>query len=290
MDSDQMSGAIGGKAVDANLPDIRSSRASTNMTESSMPSLQSSVNSKSALIRNAAPAIPTKLFGDDDMMPKRKTRRVRDPYAIDLSSEDEELNTSDHILETPKPPVKKEESLAEFLRNYEPPPEPVSAPTPRMPRKKASAPSLIGRLTRSGKDKDKEKEKEKEKEKDSASIRGAPGVGSLSRSSSGRGYIPIQVNMPHGYDAYGSRDGTSGGSRARGPSVASSVGARPHMKKFEPREAVSKRSETADLAAFLRDSAPPPDISSPSIDRSSRQEDSGGLARMFGRRKKPFAV
>lgn len=282
MDSDQMSGAIGGKAVDANLPDIRSSRASTNMTESSMPSMQSSVNSRSALIKNKAPAIPSKLFDEDDMMPKRKTRRVRDPYAIDFSDEEDELEEDDHVLDTPKLPVKREESLAEFLRNYDPPPEPVSAPTPRLPKKKASAPSLIGRFTRSNKD--------KEKEKDLSSIKATSEVRSVSRASSGRGYIPIHVNMPSGYDKYGPIDGNRGANRPRGTSIASSTAGRVTMKKFEPREAVSKRSETADLAAFLRDSAPPPDNTPMTIDRStSRQEESGGISRMFGRRKKSLA-
>ncbi|KAK8930304.1 hypothetical protein VCV18_002975 [Metarhizium anisopliae] len=284
MDSDQMSGAVGGKAIDANIPDIRSSRTSTNVTESSMPSMQSSVNSKSALIKHKAPKIPNKLFDDDDnMMPKPKTRRVRDPYAIDFSDEEGGAGQDDHILDTPKLPVKKEESLAEFLRNYEPPPEPVSAPAPRLPRKKASAPSLIGRFTRGGKD--------KEKEKDSASIKGMPEARSVSRASSGRGYIPIQVNIPPGYDKYNPMNGNIGANRARGPSTTSSTAGRVPMKKFEPREAASKRSETADLAAFFRDSGPPLNNSPMVIDRrSSQQEDSGGLTKRFGRKKKPLAL
>ncbi|KAL3953127.1 hypothetical protein ACCO45_013070 [Purpureocillium lilacinum] len=122
MDSDQMSGAIGGKAVDATIPEIRYSQASTNVTDNSMPSMQSSVNSSSALLKNKVAPAPTSGFDDQGMMPQRKQRRVRDPYSIDFSDDDEE-----DIL-TPKPPVKKEESLAEFLRNYDPPPEPPSSP------------------------------------------------------------------------------------------------------------------------------------------------------------------
>ncbi|TWU76915.1 hypothetical protein ED733_006861 [Metarhizium rileyi] len=284
MDSDQMSGAIGGKAVDANIPDICSSRASTNVTEGSMPSIQSSVNSKSALIKNKAPANPNNIFDDDDTMPKRKTRRVRDPYAIDLSDEEEEMDESDHVLNTPKlPTTKKEESLAEFLRNYEPPPEPVSVTTPQVPRKKASAPSLMGRFARGGKD--------KEKEKDSPWIKGVPEVRSVSRASTGRGYIPIQVNMPSSvYDKSGPGNGQIGADWARGTSMIASRTSSVPMKKFEPREAASRRSETADLAAFLRDSSPPPSNSPMTIDRRpSQQEDSGGFARMFGRRKKSLA-
>ncbi|GAB0138207.1 hypothetical protein EsDP_00006448 [Epichloe bromicola] len=296
MDSDQMAGAIGGKAVDASLPDIRNSQGSTNVTDSSMPSVHSSVNSKSALLRNkgASTRPASKMVaGEDDAMPKRKTRRARDPYAIDLSDEEdeeeeEEDDDDDHAAETPRLPAKKEESLAEFLRNYDPPPEPVSSP-PRLPKKKGSAPSLMGRFTRGiGKDKD----------KDSASIRGGQETRSVHSRASGRGYIPIQVNLPAGHDMFGPVDKTrSSVSRTRGTSIASSTtAARRPMKRFEPREAVTNHSQTADLAAFLRDSAPPPNNSPTVTDRApSRQEESGGsggggIAKMFGRRKKPLAV
>lgn len=269
MDSDQMSGAIGGKAVDATIPEIRYSQASTNVTDNSMPSMQSSVNSSSALLKNKAVPAPTSGFDDQGMMPQRKQRRVRDPYSIDFSDDDEE-----DIL-TPKPPVKKEESLAEFLRNYDPPPEPPSSP-PRLPKKKASAPSLIGRFTRGNKDKD-----------------AGPVIPSIkpesrslhSRSSSSKGgHIPLQVNMPSGYDKYGAADGLAG--RPRMMSTASA--GRVPKKRFEPREAVSTRqTETSELAAFLRDSAPPDTGLDTRLARApSHREESTGFAKMFGRKKK----
>lgn len=117
MDSDQMTGANGGRAVDATIPEIRHSQASTNVTENSMPSMQSSINSSSALLKkNNGGGMPSKMFDEDDMMPQRKQRRVRDPYALDFSDEEDD----DELFgTTPKPPVKKEESLAEFLANYE---------------------------------------------------------------------------------------------------------------------------------------------------------------------------
>ncbi|RAL64078.1 hypothetical protein DID88_003266 [Monilinia fructigena] len=76
------------------------------------------------LLNNANRAnkpMPTALNLDDDegTMPQRKTRRVRDPYAIDLSDEE------DDDLEPPSRPAPiKEESLADFLRNVPPPPSP----------------------------------------------------------------------------------------------------------------------------------------------------------------------
>ena len=98
MDSDQLSGAVGGKAVDAQLHDVEARSIQTsNATESSMPSGPSSINSQSALLGRSKP-LPggNSRFGsvgDDDMaIPKRKTRRVRDPYAIDLSDEDDEFD------------------------------------------------------------------------------------------------------------------------------------------------------------------------------------------------------
>ncbi|KAG8410225.1 hypothetical protein J3459_017217 [Metarhizium acridum] len=118
-----------------------------------------------------------------------------------------------------------------------------------------------------------------------------PEVRSVSRASSGRGYIPIQVNIPPGYDKYNPMNGNIGANRARGPSTTSSTAGRVPVKKFEPREAASKRSETADLAAFLRESGPPLNNSPMAINRrSSQQEDSGGFTKMFGRRKKPLAL
>ncbi|SPQ22287.1 76f3eb27-5a2c-4f9b-8fde-c4730b874cb5 [Thermothielavioides terrestris] len=158
MDSDQMSNAVGGKAVDAQLRDVdmRSSQASTNATESSVPpSIQSSVNSHSALLTRNKPPTSYDAAEVDMPMPKRKTRRVRDPYAIDIS--DEELEEDEEPVPVPvqnrrKRAQTQEESLIDFLNNYAPPPEPTVQPfntaqTRNMlkPKKKASAPSLMAR-------------------------------------------------------------------------------------------------------------------------------------------------
>ncbi|RYP91781.1 hypothetical protein DL770_002125 [Monosporascus sp. CRB-9-2] len=148
MDSDQMqmSGATGGRAVDAVLPDIRDSLASTNVTETSAPS---SLNSQSALLNkaNKPMAYSGNNFGDEDMVPKRKQRRVQDPYAVDLSDEDGDL--FEDVMAKPK--AKQEESLIDFLNNCQPPPEPKPQPfvTSQTLPKKKSAPNLISRL-RSG--------------------------------------------------------------------------------------------------------------------------------------------
>ncbi|KAK3325158.1 hypothetical protein B0H66DRAFT_111325 [Apodospora peruviana] len=320
MDSDQMSGAVGGKAVDA-VVDLRSSQASTNMTEYS--SVQSSINSQSALLptgRNK-PLPNNNRFGgtdgnnfDGDMpMPKRKTRRVRDPYAIDLSDEDD-MDEDDMVAamggSRRKPEEPQEESLLDFLKNMPPPPP---EPTPQVqqyiesrsqPKKKSSAQGLMARFARRG---------------DSGRTGSRGSLGSLSpksphdsppleqsqqtqlrptnsrattsgsTSTNGRGYIPIQVNMPPGVsDKYGI------GLTSRPPmgvSVSSngvpSSGRRVPMKKFEPREAVSVPSRgTSELADFFKNSAPPGGGLQSALPPSPGVGDDGGSRGMWNRRKK----
>ena len=269
--SDQMSSAIHGRPLEPTIPEVRNSQASTNMTENSMPSMQSSVNSSSALLKKNAPLRAGKMFDEDDMMPKRTKRGPRDPYAIDFSDEEDE---DDDFIVTPKPPPKKEETLAEFLRNYQPPPEPVTRSiSQKMPKKKSSAPSLISmsRLLRSG---------SKDLGNHGASISPATESRSLGSRTGGKGFIPIQVNMPAGYDKYGPIDTSAG--RPRQPSAAASLGKVP-MKKFEPRAAVPSATQTADLAAFLRDSEPP---SNRGVARSAQPDEPTNFSKVFSRRKK----
>jgi hypothetical protein len=316
MDSDQMTGAVGGKAVDAqirDMNDVRSSQA-TNITDYSMPSVQSSINSQTGLLRSKAlpgqsqsPSFSQYGAADanDDMpMPKRKTRRVRDPYAIDLSDEDEEMEDDgeEDRKATPKANRRadrqqpQEESLADFLRNYAPPPEPPAPVKPfsiadqmaNRPKKKASAPSLMARFTR----RDSSTNTPPASPKTAAppprpdySRNPASRAGSVSSSR----HIPIQVNMPPGVDkyspaAYGGPTASSTGSRP--PASFSNSTGRVPMKRYEPREAVSvpTRSATSDLADFLRNSGPPPSSSVAQDPYPSVQsEQKNGF---FGRRKK----
>ena len=271
-----MYGATGGKAVDAVLPSIRDSHASTNLTEASAPS---STTSQSALLKKAnRPVAQTaNNFDDDDMVPKRKQRRVRDPYAIDLS--DEEDDDLFDILPPPKP--KKEESLIDFLNNYEPPPEPKPVAQPALPKKK-SAPSLITRLRSGG---------HSTAGSFSGLTRRTSNVEARSlhsRASTTRGYTPITVNIPSGTDKLSDKLGDKFGNDLpavpRPPQTASS--GRVPMKKFEPRDAHSNSTATSDLASFLRDSSPPPAALASSITSPSDEKAGGGISRMFERRKK----
>ncbi|KAI0133929.1 hypothetical protein BJ170DRAFT_607976 [Xylariales sp. AK1849] len=279
MDSDQMQmlGAGGGKAVDARLPEIRHSQASTNLTENSVPS---SINSQSALLtKTNKPTQYANNLDDEDMLPKRKQRRVRDPYVIDLSDEDDDLDL------TPQPKPKKEESLIDFLKNYEPPgnaspPQPfVTSQMPQAqqgaPRKKASAPNLMTRLRSAG---------------------GGGNVGAVSppnrngySANESRALSSSQASNARGPTPRGANNSAAGerlGSD-RVPEARSSVGGRVLMKRYEPRDAVSSsHTRTSDLAQFLRDSEPPP-TTRPGLPSPAEDKSSSGLSRMFERRKKP---
>lgn len=269
MDSDQLNGVTGGKAVDANIPDIRYSQGSTNATENSV---ESSMHSNTALLKNKGAAKLGATFDEDDIMPKRKTRRVRDPYALDFSDEDDDLFED----VAPKRPVKKEESLAEFLRNYDPPPEPVQAQQ-RVPKKKSSAPSLITRFARSN-TRDSTIGAPSPVSPPTSAIESRPRHSSAGTARSS--HIPIQVNMPPGYGKYGVVDEPLGK-----PRVSTTSSGRVPMKKFEPREAATGGGQTAELASFFRNQAPPPTMRREPSPPPVVQE-SSGFSRMFGRKKK----
>lgn len=300
MDSDLLKSAVGGKAMDATLPDIhdtRYSQASTNVTEMSAPSVQSSINSQSALLgRKQPPGQAGNPFDEPDMMPQRKQHRVRDPYAIDLSDEEEE---DDEFEPQPRRKVQqpKEESLIDFLNSAPPPPE--SAPVPfnlprtqtmpaqptQAPKKKASAPSLMARF------------RQNSSNNSGAAAGNSNGMKSPTKSqknqknsapAASKGYIPIQVNIPTGGDLFPSYGSSSAAPAV--PSVPSSTSSsrpsgRVPMKRFEPRDAVSVPSRgTSDLADFLRSSGPPPSMNAPPY--AAEQPETNGGSRLFGRRKK----
>lgn len=303
MDSDQMSAAVavGGKAMDAQLSDhdMRYSQASTNMTEFSAPSVQSSVNSQSALLGRKQSTAANGTFDDQDMMPQRKQRRVRDPYALDFSDEEEE----DDFDYQPQPSRKiqpKEESLIDFL-NSAPPPPPSEPPVPfnlprtqsmpskaQAPKKKASAPGLMARFRQNSTT----AASTSGRSNPPPSAAGARSLGSRAGPPASKGYIPIQVNIPTGGDLYPGYGSSSSPAAPAVPSMptqySSSSSARPSgrvpMKKFEPREAVSVPSRgTSDLADFLKFSEPP---SAAMSGAGSAEPAEASSSKLFGRRKK----
>lgn len=259
MDSDQMVGAVGGKAVDATLPD-RYSQAT---------SVDSSVNSTSALLSGPRKPIQHQpSFDEEPVMPQRKTRRVKDPYAIDFSDEEDEYEA----FSKPKPI--KEESLADFLRNVPPPAESTVTPIYNIApvkniKKKSSTPSFRSRFTR----------------KDSLppSPPKPKSSGNESRASSSRGDAPrlpthtpiaAQYSTPVAYEP----------TRNNYVSQVDSARNRVAQKSYQPREAAYK-TRTDDLADFLKSEPPASSQTKPQPFVPSVQKEEGAFHRMFGRKK-----
>ncbi|KAK3989250.1 hypothetical protein QBC44DRAFT_241930 [Cladorrhinum sp. PSN332] len=329
MDSDQLANAVGGKAIDAqiNEAEIRSSQASSNSVP---PSVQSSVNSHSALINKNKPMPTSAPRGGDDIfgggpgdmdmpMPKRKTRRVRDPYAIDLSDEDEMLEEELMTAVAPKPKrrAQQEESLIDFLNNYPPPPEEPVQPIYNVqvqsagrnkPKKKSSSASLMARLTR--RDSSQNVSSAGPPPSSSSGSNGFMGMNSArhqpimpagesgrglsNRASSGTGgpkYTPIQVSPVMSGKAAAMMGGGGGPMSRPGTGATTGTGRVP-MKKFEPRDAVLVPNRgTSDLADFLKHSAPPPGVTLAApfpepMGPIGGGKESSGLGKVFGRRKK----
>ena len=272
-----MSGAIGGRAIDASLPDPRFSQAST--------SAHNSVNSQSALLTNASKNKPlpvqsqNNFEGEEDMMPKRKTRRVRDPYAIDFSDDEEEYEAA------PKPRATQEESLADFLRNVPPPPDstvtPIYVPDKNV-IKKSSKSQLMSRFGRNG---------------SGPQSPPKPDVTSqAARTQQPRQlYTPIAAKYSTTMNfnqsspqssSYVSQLDTARNTTRNTTRNVSQIPSRPKVahQSYQPREAVSSSSRTNDLADFLKRSEPPssvPQTLAPTV----QKEEASTFQRMFGRKK-----
>lgn len=275
MDSDQMSGAVGGKAIDASIPDARYSAASNSVT--------SSVTSQSALLKNASfnkplPHQDVTEFDEEDMMPKRKTRRVRDPYAIDFSDEEEEIQVA-----TRRKPPPQEESLADFLRNVPPPPEPTTTSVfdsvPKPPgkdvRKKSSTNGLMSRFGRNG-------------STTQVSQKPPKSSGQESRSSSTRNGPPPHRPITAKYTPTAASTTWDASHNNNYASQADSARNKIPRKAYQPRDAVlSNTNRTNDLADFLMRSEPPsstqaqPQTFAPTL----QKEEASAFQRMFGRKK-----
>jgi hypothetical protein len=272
MDSDQMSGAIGGKAVDASLPDPRYSQAST--------SAHNSVNSQSALLANASKNKPLPIQNnrddfeeEEDMMPKRKTRRVRDPYAIDFSDDEEE----EEYEAARKPKVAQEESLADFLRNVPPPPEstvtPIFVPDKNV-RKKSSTSNLMSRFGRNG---------------SGPQIPPKPDTNSqASRPQQPRQlYTPIAAKYSTTMNLNQPPPPTSTNYVSQLDTARNTSRTKVAQKTYQPRDAVYTGSRTNDLADFLMRNEPPstmqtqPQTFTPTL----QKEEASTFQRMFGRKK-----
>jgi len=197
-------------------------------------------------------------------MPKRKTRRVRDPYAIDISDEEDEYEP----IPSGRPKAIEEESLADFLRNVPPPKEtspPVLLVNPATLKKKTSAQGLMSRFGRNGIP--------------------TPTNNNTSSSHTSNAYLTKKISSPsaplkqtaNGFEPL----------KPSGPVLAPQILSpqkKVTMKSYQPREAAyAGRSKTNDLAAFLMSSEPPAALTQPKTFVPSKEDK--GFGRMFGRRK-----
>ncbi|GIK03060.1 hypothetical protein Aspvir_007129 [Aspergillus viridinutans] len=188
-----------------------------------------------------------------DPQPARKQRRVRDPYAIDDSDDDEYL---EELLESSKP-KREEESLMDFLRNVPPPevePQPLAL---NMPTSKSistgfgSASAMKARLLRNT---------------------------SFDKSLSVKSSKSSLRQQQEGYLTGQSNYTVKVGMERNGGAIHAGYGL----------SAVpEKQTETSALASFLRSTGPPvpPADRRPSLS-GSRGKDSSGFSRLFVRRKK----
>ncbi|MCJ1444388.1 MAG: hypothetical protein MMC23_004890 [Stictis urceolatum] len=254
-------------------------------------SVQSSTNSRTALLDSsrtnnikAAPPMESKRApirgGPDPDAPVRKQRRIKDPYAIDTDSEDE----IDEEIATPKPtrqqPAGRDESLLDFL-NSAPPPEASTTPPPLQLSKdtiKAHQRKMSNHTSPSS----------------GGGVRSKLGI-----SSSGRSRSASKDQGPPLASKYGNENASPIPSQmARTPMSASSVGRPPASRgagaKPKARDPAGEDNSMRDLAAFLKDSAPPPGMNQGSGPGGAggsftpghrEDEPRGAFGRMFSRRR-----
>ena len=271
-------------------------QAGSEMTKS----LNSSSNSRTGLLestnrmRPAAPpleSIPSPTSNFEPQAPIRRKKGPRDPYAIDVSDEDEldidDDNDSDLIDGPPAASERQEESLADFLRNVPPPPDSNEPPqllsmnakawNSTKPRSKSM--NLRARVKRTA-----SSDRVPKQKKSFSSLHSSKSMGNRpSTLASNAPPVPPTPRMysnndnpvfSGNYSAY-----VSGPNRNMGASTPQ-------------RPAGRYQTETAALADFLKNTGPPEPVRAPTSassidsDRQGSVLKSSALGRMFMRKKK----
>lgn len=266
MDSDQMSTALSGNRL-STLPEDRDPHMNFAMDTSMHTS--TTANSSSTVKKPAPPQIHLAAFDEEDMMPKRKTNRVKDPYAIEYSDDEED----DDEFTLPKgPPKRVEESLIDFLNSVPPPDTSAMSSIFDEPAAPAPKKTIMARFSRSN----------SAASSSSTSTRNSV----LARNS----VLPRNSSLPQQPSASPKKHTPISSSYSTTPprprsNYAAQVtlqrkpGSRASQKP-SPREAThSRNTPSSDLADFLMNTEPPPS-SQPIV------KEQGGFSRMFGRRNK----
>jgi hypothetical protein len=277
MDSDDLNALAPPPDIDVNGRNSDGSAQESAMTIKSMPS---SMNSRTGLLDSAnrgsskfanglgtgGPAVSRQpVIPESDGMPPRTRRRVRDPYAIDFS-DDEELEE-----QLPGPQRRgDEESLVDFLRNTAPPPGmttlPILAANPNPNPTQPDPSSMVKRTASSSKLRD--------------YLQGATGnkngTNPLKGSNSARADSPHLTQVGSKMDKY----------RPTQPTHAAHVDRNRQKVRVEPRDPMaSSGGGTADLAAYLKNSGPPPGSETPPQRFiTSTGKDQAGFMKFFSRR------
>jgi len=211
----------------------------------------------------------------------RTRRRVRDPYAIDYSDEEDEMD------EFQAPPKKKtnDELLVDFLRNTAPPPgsttQPILAAIPGPTQPDTS--NMVKRSASGSKLKD--------------FLPGGASANKTNTNTNGNGngnggtLTARTVNIarpesPHLTQAGSKLDKYKPTTPTHAPHVDRNR--TQNKARAEPRGAASTANggDTADLAAFLKNSGPPPGVNDKPVQKfnASVQKDQAGFMRFFQRR------
>ncbi|RVX75403.1 hypothetical protein B0A52_00756 [Exophiala mesophila] len=248
----------------------RNSDGSAQESAATVKSIQSSMNSRTPLLdssnRVSSKAVNGKhpVIEETEGLPKRTRRRVRDPYAIDFSDEEDELEE-----EAPQARGRPdEESLVDFLRNTAPPPgsgtKPILGAT-----KNTTVSENKTTLTRSA-------SSSKLRDYLHNATGGRNGHSAGTTSSAARAESPHLTQVGSKMDKY----------RPTQPTHAAHVDRNRQKSRIEPRDpSVAQSTGTAELAAYLKSTGPPPGSEvAPQKLLTSPSKDQVGFMKFFSRR------
>jgi len=292
LDSDDMQPLGNGKSKDAN------SVATTHSSVHSRTGLLDSSNRQKSKAVSSPPAEHRlSRFNEPAQPPRRKQRRVRDPYAIsDSDAEDEASHTPTG--------QNQEESLLDFLNSVPPPPEAKieSPPLDVRPiavkglQRKTSA-SMRSRFSRSASSSIATKTTTTTKGSTQVKSSTSTPIASY-RGNSSSGRIQEEPSYP-GQQTYRNADSYSSVSPGQAANMDRPRNGipKPVAKPIQARPAARNDMDSMrDLADFLKNSGPPEPVGPPTSAGQGMngsgmglRDDSGGFARMFSRRKRSVA-
>jgi hypothetical protein len=288
MDSDDLNALAPPPDVDSKPRTSDASFQESSFTTKSMPS---TINSRTGLLDSTnranrsngvskQPVIP-----ETDGMPKRKQTRVRDPYAIDYSDEEQE-----EVEDTYSPPPRRkgEESLVDFLRNTAPPPGMTTQPIlAAIPSGSPTQPEFnqVKRTPSGNRLKD---FFPGSKSNDEGATNGNSRPVNVARESS-----PHLTQSGSKMDKYRPTTTTHAAHVDRNrPNNAATANISKPVAKIEPLpydpNKTSLQTGTSDLAAFLKNSEPPPGMNDKPVQKLGRDvptaRDQAGFMKFFQRR------